>query len=219
MSRRKEQTTDTSGWAVVPTDAGGASGRVTTAPPPPSDAPVEGEHTTEGSDATGTSAATMSTDAVDVADEPLLDLERFTSESNPTAEPLPLAPPQEPKMANNLTEVLADLQQLDGFIAAAIADSASGLCLGMAGGSPTFNVEMAAAANTEVVKAKFRAMKSLKLDDAIEDILITLGTQYHLIRPLRARPEVFFYVSLDRRQANLGMARFGLAEAEGKLTL
>lgn len=122
-------------------------------------------------------------------------------------------------MANNLNEVLADLQQLDGFIAAAIADSGSGLSLGMVGGSPAFNIEMAAAANTEVVKAKHRAMKSLKLDDSIEDILITLGTQYHLIRPMRSRPEVFFYVSLDRRHANLGMARFGLAAAEGKLSL
>jgi hypothetical protein len=48
-------------------------------------------------------------------------------------------------------------------------------------------------------------------------MLITLGKQYHLIRPLRARPTLFFYVALDRQRANLAMARIALADVEKDL--
>lgn len=122
-------------------------------------------------------------------------------------------------MANNIKDILSGLQSIDGFIAAAVADSDSGMALGTIGGGAAFNVDMAAAANTEVVKAKGRAMKALKLNDAIEDILITLGTQYHIIRPLSSRPTVFFYIAVDRDKANLALARFALADAESELKL
>lgn len=131
----------------------------------------------------------------------------------------PVVPSSESVMANNINEVLNELSNVEGFIAAAIADSNSGMALGKAGGGASFNIELAAAANTDVVKAKLRAMKSLKLDEGIEDMLITLGSQYHLIRPLKKRPEVFFYVALDRRRANLAVARFALADAEEKVVL
>ena len=80
-----------------------------------------------------------------------------------------------------------------------------------------FDVEAAGAANTEVVRAKNDAMKALGLDDYIEDILITLGTQMHLIRPLASNPMVFVYVALDRKKANLGMARLAVKNVEGTL--
>ncbi len=136
----------------------------------------------------------------------------------PPAESLPI-PPGETPMANNIKELLDELQSVDGFIAAAVADSDSGMALGTAGGGSDFNVDMAVAANTEVVKAKGRAMKALKLGDTIEDILITLSTQYHIIRPLKSRPSVFFYVALDRAKANLALARFSLADAENNIKL
>ena len=60
-------------------------------------------------------------------------------------------------------------------------------------------------------------MSNLGLKDGIEDILITLGKQYHIIRPLRGRPALFFYLVLDRVRANLAMARIGLADVEKDL--
>lgn len=122
-------------------------------------------------------------------------------------------------MANNIDSVLSDLQSLDGFIGAALADSNSGLTLGKIAGPGSFNIELAAALNTDVMKSKLRAMKSLKLEDHIEDILITLGAQYHLLRPVSGRPEIFFYVAVDRKRANLAVARFLLADAESRLSL
>lgn len=60
-------------------------------------------------------------------------------------------------------------------------------------------------------------MNNLGLKDAVEDILITLGKQYHIIRPLRSRSTLFFYVALDRSRANLAMARTTLADVEKDL--
>jgi len=118
----------------------------------------------------------------------------------------------------NIKDSLSKLNSIDGFVGAALVDSESGMLLGSEGGGP-LNLEVAAAGNTEVVRAKRKTMNSLNLKDGIEDILITLGRQYHLIRPLRARPTIFFYVALDRGRANLAMARIALADVEKDLAV
>jgi hypothetical protein len=65
-----------------------------------------------------------------------------------------------------------------------------------------------------------RTMQALKLDDTIEDILITLGTQYHLIRLLSStRGSLFLYLALDRGRANLALARHVLKQVEGDLQI
>lgn len=126
---------------------------------------------------------------------------------------------KEVPMSNPVENALKELSTIDGFIAGAVGNSASGMVMGSIGGSDKFNVEVAVAANTEVVKSKNRAMKALKIGGGIEDILITLTDQYHLIRPLQSHPEIFLYLAVDRERANLGMARFTLANAEGSLNL
>lgn len=122
-------------------------------------------------------------------------------------------------MAQNVNEVLQALKDCDGFVAAAIGHAESGMAMGTLGGGSDFNPEVAVAANSDVIKAKIRAMNALKLKGGIDDILITLDTQYHLIRPMKANPVVFIYLALDRKSANLAMARFQLEQAENKLEL
>lgn len=109
------------------------------------------------------------------------------------------------------------LKKLDGFLAAALVDSSSGMMLeSLTLGN--FPLEIAAAANTNVVQAKLRAMEAIDLgDDTIEDILITLGTQYHLIRPLASNREIFIYIALERSRSNLAMARLELKKVEGSI--
>jgi hypothetical protein len=116
-------------------------------------------------------------------------------------------------------EALMKLTDCEGFIGACIVDSNSGMMLGAIGGGGGLNLELAAAGNTEVVRAKRKTMKTLNLADPIEDILITLGRQYHLLRPLSTNDALFIYVALDRGRANLALARHQLALAERDLNV
>jgi hypothetical protein len=112
----------------------------------------------------------------------------------------------------NINEVLKKLLDLDGAMVAALVDANSGMMLGSAGSG--VDLEVAAAGNTEVVRAKMKTMKALGLADKIEDILITLGKQYHIIRPIAAKPGLFLYFVLDKAKSNLAMARRACAEIE-----
>jgi hypothetical protein len=115
-------------------------------------------------------------------------------------------------------ETLPKLLEIDGCLGTCIVDSNSGMMLGAAGTGPV-NLEIAAAGNTEVVRAKRKTMKSLNLNEHIEDILITLGKQYHLIRPLSSNDALFIYVVLDRSKSNLAMARHTLSALEKELII
>jgi hypothetical protein len=118
----------------------------------------------------------------------------------------------------NVKETLSRVMQLDGALACAVVDSNSGMMLGSDGGGPV-NLEVAAAGNTEVVRAKRKTMKALNIRDAIEDILITLGHQYHIIRPLSSNDALFLYLVLDKSKGNLAMARLQLASVEKDLAV
>ena len=111
------------------------------------------------------------------------------------------------------------LQQIDGYIGAAVVDSESAMCMATDGGGDLIDLEVAAAGNTEVVRAKRKAMEMLQLKDRIEDILISLDKQYHLIRPLESNDAVFIYLALKRSSANLAMARVTLRTFEKSLDL
>jgi predicted regulator of Ras-like GTPase activity (Roadblock/LC7/MglB family) len=115
-------------------------------------------------------------------------------------------------------ETLPKLLEIDGCLGACIVDSNSGMMLGAVGGG-NVNLEIAAAGNTEVVRAKRKTMKALNLNESIEDMLISLNKQYHLIRPLTSNDALFIYLVLDRQRSNLAMARHILSGLEKELTI
>ena len=119
----------------------------------------------------------------------------------------------------NVKESLEKIMQTDGAVGACVVDSSSGMMLGSIGGGAHLNVEVAAAGNTEVVRAKRKTMRSLNLDDKIEDILITLGKQYHIIRLCGTNDALFVYLVLDKQRSNLAMARIQLGEIEKSMQI
>src|SRR5215510_5848199 len=114
-----------------------------------------------------------------------------------------------------VNDSLKDLLKADGAMCAALVDSNSGMMLG--GSGQGVDLELAAAGNTEVVRSKLKVMKSLGLADNIEDILITLGKQYHVIRPMTQNDAMFVYVVLDKQRSNLAMARHQVGAIEREL--
>lgn len=115
-------------------------------------------------------------------------------------------------MSMSIDALLKEAMTLEGAIGAAVVDYGSGMTLGEISASKDLDLTVAAAGNTEVMRAKMRTMEMLKMTDTIEDILITLGRQYHLIRPLTSRTGsgLFVYLALERSRANLALARHQL---------
>ncbi|MFD9483069.1 hypothetical protein [Streptomyces sp. NPDC059991] len=122
-------------------------------------------------------------------------------------------------MGNTETALKEAMTSIEGTIGVALVDYSSGMALGTLGGGKELDLSVAAAGNTDVVRAKVRTMEMLGLKDEIEDILITLGSQYHLIRLLKSRGHtgLFLYLALDKSRANLAMARHQLRRVEDML--
>ena len=118
---------------------------------------------------------------------------------------------------SNLQESLNSLLTADGAMCCALVDANSGMMLGSTGSG--VDLDVAAAGNTDVVRAKLKTMSLLKLNDSIEDILITLGRQYHIIRPVAKKPGLFLYFVLDKAKSNLAMARRKAADIENELVV
>ncbi|SEO60955.1 hypothetical protein [Trujillonella endophytica] len=119
-----------------------------------------------------------------------------------------------------LDDVIADLLGIQGASGAAIVDVDSGMALA-AGGTPGFDLNVAAAGNSNVVRAKLRTISDLELKDEIEDVLITLEHQYHLINVLKGQGNsgLFIYLVLDRTTGNLALARHKLRGIAGAVSV
>ncbi|MEU8522821.1 hypothetical protein [Streptomyces sp. NBC_01216] len=124
-------------------------------------------------------------------------------------------------MVNVETSLKEAMASIEGTVGVALVDYTSGMALGTLGGSKDLDLTVAAAGNTDVIRAKTRAMEMLGLQEEIEDMLITLGGQYHLIRLLKGRGGngLFLYIVLDKGRANLAMARHQLRRIEKDLEL
>lgn len=121
----------------------------------------------------------------------------------------------------NVAQQLKAAMEIEGAVGVALVDFDSGLTLGTEGGGPDLDLEVAAAGNTEVIKAKLKALRRLGIEDPIEDILMTLKSQLHFIRLISGEngEGLFIYLVLDRERSNLALARRELQNVERNLVV
>ncbi len=110
-----------------------------------------------------------------------------------------------------LQEVLEKIQgDASGFIAASLVDLDSGMTLAVKSVRPEFDLTAASAYNSELVKQKLKIMRTLGLNGSIEDMLISLNDQIHLIKLIG--PSTFLYLAVDKKQSNLAIVRAAVAK-------
>jgi hypothetical protein len=95
--------------------------------------------------------------------------------------------------------------EIPGFIAASLVDMDSGMTLAVRSNRSDFDLAVASAYNSELVKQKQKIMKSLSLKTNLEDMIITLGDQIHFIKVVS--PTVFIYLAADRSACNIAIVR------------
>lgn len=115
--------------------------------------------------------------------------------------------PSEKHIVDAFEKVAADIP---GYMAAALVDLESGMTLGLKSVRPDFDLAAASAYNSEMVKQKLKIMKALNLRTNLEDMLITLGDQIHMIKLVGTT--TFIYLCVDRSQSNLAIVRNVLAK-------
>lgn len=91
-----------------------------------------------------------------------------------------------------------------GYIAAAVSDVKSGVLYGSDTSVDSFDPAIASVFNLEVAKSKLSAIKALGLKSKLENIMINLSDQIHII-DMCENGEYFIYLAVDSSKANLGM--------------
>lgn len=110
-------------------------------------------------------------------------------------------------MSDFLNKFGEDLKNnVSGFIAVSVTEVKTGVSYYSLSVDPSFDPELASAYNLEVVKAKFSAIKALNLDQTIENIMINLSSQIHII-DISENNDYFIYLAVDANKANLGMTK------------
>jgi predicted regulator of Ras-like GTPase activity (Roadblock/LC7/MglB family) len=105
-----------------------------------------------------------------------------------------------------LLEVLEKIaNDANGFIAASLVDLDSGMTLAVKSVRSDFDLTAASAYNSELVKQKLKIMRTLNIAGTMEDMLISLTEQIHLVK--MTGPNTFLYLAVDKRQSNLAIVR------------
>ena len=122
--------------------------------------------------------------------------------------------PTEKQLLDTLARIHEDVG--GGFIAASMVDLESGMTLAVKSVRSDFDLTAASAYNSELVKQKVKIMKTLGLTGVVEDMLITLSEQIHLVKLINAG--TFLYLSVDRKQSNIAIVRTSVNRNVEKFT-
>ena len=101
--------------------------------------------------------------------------------------------------------------EVSGVIAMAVVDLESGMTLATKSNRSDFDLAVAGAYNSELVKQKIKIMRALNLKSTLEDVLLTLSDQFHLIRFMPGGSS-FMYLAAERGSTNLAILRIAVAK-------
>lgn len=121
--------------------------------------------------------------------------------------------PSEKQLLDTLEKIQNDAS---GFIAASLVDLDSGMTLAVKSVRPEFDLTAASAYNSELVKQKLKIMRTLGLTGTIEDMLISLTDQIHLVKLIG--PSTFLYLAVDKKHSNLAIVRAAVSKHVHHLT-
>ena len=105
--------------------------------------------------------------------------------------------------------------EIAGFIGASVVDIDSGMTLAVRTSRTDFDLAAASAYNSEIVKQKLKTIKVLNLKANLEDMLLTLTDQIHLIKLLS--PTSFIYLAAERANTNLAIVRSTVSKYASEL--
>jgi hypothetical protein len=115
--------------------------------------------------------------------------------------------------------LMRELLQLDGVIIAVLVDGATGHVLASDGNSG--EIERAAQAAAEIMRTHRRTLRMMghwRPSDPVDEVLVTAGSRYHVMRALHQQTDHFVLAVLDKLRCNLATTRFRIMEAQQSLS-
>jgi predicted regulator of Ras-like GTPase activity (Roadblock/LC7/MglB family) len=157
---------------------------------------------------------------IKVADLTRDELEAQTSGDTPLPQPQVIEVQMGPRAIDpeRAAAVLPELMHIDGMLGCAVVNGATGRVIASEG-SPA-DLELAAAAASEVMRAHRHALRDFghhHASEHVDEVLVTAGNRYHVMRTVTAHNEYFVLALLDKLRSNLAMARFRIMEAQQSL--
>ena len=131
--------------------------------------------------------------------------------------PPPQAAWEQPAAQAKIASALAEAMKLDGAIGVALANWELDQCLGVQGGREGLRIDVAVSGNCRVMRALSTCMARVGQKGSMQDVLITLDAQLHILTPLAAHDRLFLYIALDRSRGNLALARHRIGRIVGEL--
>jgi len=123
----------------------------------------------------------------------------------------------------NAKRALSGMLGLDGLLGCAVVDATTGLVLARESRSPlqpdshVVDMDLAAAASAQVLRAHRQAARTMGMPEAIEELMTSAGPRQQVIRAVARHPDLFLVALLEKHRTNLALARFQLMEVERAL--
>ncbi len=121
--------------------------------------------------------------------------------------------------ATRVMRIIDQMLQIEGLLGCCVVDAQTGLVMGQerVDDDEELNLELIAAANTEVLKAHRRASRDMGCGDRVDEVIVTHGRRHQVLRTVASHPDLFLLAVLDRQRTNLALARFKIMDAEKAL--